>query len=55
MAGLNIGSINIAGVSLFKLKMILDTYTIDVLCIQDTWLKSSTVKLDIPGYQVYEE
>jgi exonuclease III len=35
--------------------MILDTYQIDVLCIQETWLKASTVTLDIPGYQVYEQ
>jgi exonuclease III len=26
-----------------------------VLCIQETWLQRSSVKLDIPGYQVYEE
>jgi exonuclease III len=26
-----------------------------VLCIQETWLKPSNTKLDIPGYQVFEE
>jgi hypothetical protein len=31
--GLNIGSINIAGISMFKLWMILETHVIDVLCI----------------------
>jgi exonuclease III len=35
--------------------MILETNAVDVLCVQETWLKQSTVKLDIPGYQVYEE
>jgi exonuclease III len=35
--------------------MILHTHTLDVLCVQETWLKPSTVKLDIPGYQVYEQ
>jgi hypothetical protein len=33
MAGLNVGSINIAGVSLFKLRMILEMHTIDILCV----------------------
>ncbi len=49
------GNINIAGISLFKLYMILHTHTLDVLCVQETWLNPSTVKLDIPGYQVYEQ
>ena len=49
------GNINIAGLSLFKLYMILQTHTLDVLCVQETWLKPSTVKLDIPGYQVFEQ
>jgi exonuclease III len=35
--------------------MILQTHTLDVLCVQETWLKPSTVKLDIPGYQVFEQ
>ena len=26
-----------------------------MLCVQETWLPRSSVKLDIPGYQVYEE
>ena len=30
-------------------------HTLDVLCIQETWLPKSTVKLDIPGYLTYEE
>jgi exonuclease III len=50
-----VGNINIAGISLFKLYMILQTHTLDVLCVQETWLKPSTAKLDIPGYQVFEQ
>jgi exonuclease III len=50
-----VGSFNCAGASLFKIKMILDTHIVDVLCVQETWLQQSSVKLDIPGYLVYEE
>ena len=53
--GLTVGSFNCAGANLFKIKMILDTHTVDILCVQETWLQQSTVKLDIPGYLVYEE
>jgi exonuclease III len=35
--------------------MILKTHTIDILCVQETWLKPSTEKIDIPGYQFFEE
>jgi exonuclease III len=50
-----VGSFNCAGVSLFKLKTIMEMHTLDILCIQETWLPTSSVKLDIPGYLVYEE
>jgi exonuclease III len=53
--GLNIGSINIAGISLLKVYMLTELHQLDVLCIQETWLTSSTTQLNIPGYQVYEE
>jgi exonuclease III len=53
--GLTVGSFNCQGISLYKIKTILDTHTLDVLCVQETWLPKSEVKLDIPGYQVYEE
>jgi hypothetical protein len=49
-AGINIGSINIAGVSLYKIFMLLESHTLDVLCLQETWLPESTVPLNIPGY-----
>jgi exonuclease III len=52
---MTVGSLNCQGVSLFKLKTVLDTHTLDVFCIQETWLPKSNIKLDIPGYQVYEE
>jgi exonuclease III len=35
--------------------MILGTHTLDVLCLQETWLMKSSVQLDIPGYQVFEQ
>jgi exonuclease III len=50
-----VGSFNCAGISYFKLKTILETHTLDVLCVQETWLPKSPVQLDIPGYLVYEE
>ena len=53
--GLTVGSFNCQGISLYKIKTILDTHTLDVLCVQETWLPKSEVKLDIPGYQVFEE
>ena len=31
--GINIGSINIAGISMFKLFMLLEAHKIDVLCL----------------------
>ena len=49
------GSINIAGLSRFKLYMILQTQTLEILCVQETWLKPSIEKIDIPGYQFFEE
>jgi exonuclease III len=55
MDGLAVGSFNCAGASLFKLKTIIDIHDFDILCIQETWLQQSSVKLDIPGYLVYEE
>ena len=48
--GISVGSINIAGVSLFKLYMLLESHALDVLCIQETWLTPSSVQLNIPGY-----
>ena len=50
ITGINVGSLNIAGISMFKLWMILETHTLDVLCLQETWLTTSNVKLNIPGY-----
>jgi hypothetical protein len=49
-SGINMGSINIAGVSLYKIFMLLEMHTLDVLCLQETWLTESTVPLNIPGY-----
>ncbi len=54
-SGIHIGSQNVAGISLLKVYMILGTHTLDVLCLQETWLTKSAVTLDIPGYQVFEQ
>ena len=53
--GLQFGSINIAGLSLFKLFMVLETHVLDVLCVQETWLNTSTSLPSIPGYVIYEQ
>jgi exonuclease III len=45
----------VAGISNFKVYMIVGTHNLDVLCLQETWLTKSTVTLDIPGYQVFEQ
>jgi hypothetical protein len=37
-SGFNVGCINIAGISLFKLYLLLETHKLDVLCVQETWL-----------------
>jgi hypothetical protein len=50
ITGISIGSLNIAGLSMFKIWMILETHTVDVLCLQETWLTTSNVQLNIPGY-----
>jgi hypothetical protein len=52
--GVQVGSVNMAGLSLFKLFLILETHDFDVLCVQETWLKQSGVTLHVPGYVVYE-
>ena len=49
------GSINIAGMSLFKLFMLLEQHQLDVLCVQETWLPPSTCLPLIPGFVVHEQ
>ena len=53
--GLALGSINIAGMSLFKLFLLLEEHQLDILCIQETWLPPSTCLPTIPGYVLYEQ
>ncbi len=40
---------------MFKLFLLLEMHTIDVLCVQETWLPPSNVALQVPGYNVYEQ
>ena len=49
-----VGSVNVAGFSLFKLFLLLTRYPFDVLCLQEMWLPPSKVKPCIPGYNLYE-
>jgi exonuclease III len=53
--GLAVGSINIAGISLFKVFLLLELHQLDVLCVQETWLPSSSVDWQIPGFSVFEQ
>jgi exonuclease III len=50
-----VGSINIAGLSLFKIYMLLEFHDLDVLCVQETWLPASNIALQVPGYHVFEQ
>ena len=50
------GSVNIAGVSYFKVLLLLDLHALDVLCLQETWLVGQNKQeLDIPGYTTLEQ
>ena len=48
-------SINIAGVSAFKLFVLLEKISADVICLQETWLRVGTDVLPVPGYRWYEQ
>ena len=54
--GIKVGSINIAGLSYFKLFLLLEVHNFDVLCLQETWLVGEHIEpFDIPGYSIYEQ
>ena len=55
-SGIAVGSVNIAGVSYFKVLLLLDLHALDVLCLQETWLVGQNKQeLDIPGYTTLEQ
>jgi exonuclease III len=35
--------------------MLMEVHTVDILCVQETWLSPSTVELHVPGFQVLEQ
>ncbi len=43
-------SLNIAGVSAFKLFLMLEKISADVICLQETWLVRGADVLHVPGY-----
>lgn len=54
-SGLTVLSLNVAGVSAFKLFMMLEKVRADVLCLQETWLAHGADVLPVPGYHWYEQ
>lgn len=49
------GSVNVAGFSMFKLFLMLEMHAFDVLCMQEMWLPPATIAPLVPGYYVYEQ
>jgi exonuclease III len=43
------------GYSLFKAYLLIVKHSLDVICIQETWIPPSAIKPHIPGYQLIEE
>ena len=53
--GVKVGSINVAGVSSFKLELLFGVHQFDILCLQETWLVGAQqAELTYPGYTVIE-
>ena len=53
--GINIGSVNIRGLTFLKLFLLLEQEEVDVLCVQETWIAEGTPAPTMPGYQVVEQ
>ena len=53
--GMTIVSVNSAGISDFKLQMLLDKFQPDFLCLQETWLAGGVRAPPVPGYPWYEQ
>ena len=52
--GLSVISLNVSGVSAFKLFLMLEKVQADVLCLQETWLAHGADTLPVPGYHWFE-
>jgi exonuclease III len=48
--GMSVVSLNVAGVSAFKLFLLLEQVNAHVICLQETWLASGVDCLPVPGY-----
>jgi exonuclease III len=46
---------NVAGISYYKLFLLLEQYHFDILCLQETWLAKEAIKPNIPGFNLIEE
>ncbi len=53
--GINIGSINVRGLSYLKLLLILDQAEFDILCLQETWVAAQAEPPIIKGYKIIEQ
>ena len=51
---MSVCSANVAGVSYFKLFLLLERHNLDIICLQELWLPASRAALQVPGYHVYE-
>lgn len=52
---MKVGSINIAGLSDFKIFLLLEVYNFDILCLQETWLTGNLAQeFSYPGYTLLE-
>ena len=52
--GVRVASVNVAGVTVFKLFMLLEHLTADIICLQETWLQHGVDLLPVPGFKWYE-
>jgi hypothetical protein len=47
--------VNCAGISAFKLIMLLECHRADVVCLQETWMRQGADELSLPGYRWFEQ
>jgi exonuclease III len=47
--------VNCAGISAYKLIMLLESHRADVVCLQETWMRQGADELSLPGYRWFEQ
>ena len=52
--GITIGTLNIGGLTYFKLYLLMEFHELDILCLQETWILDHAPPPSIPGYQLVE-